>query len=90
MREFEPFDVPDGTEKYIFPVACCEPPVDFFFWKYIYHFLPNHLLFINNPTKPSLKEMLGVLHEYGYKMRKIACEMNSTWMSFALIKQPQT
>ena len=77
MSEFEPFDVPDGTEKFIFPVARCETLGRLFFWKYIAHFLPNHLLFINNPTKPSLEEILWVLHEYGYKMHKIACEMNS-------------
>ena len=26
MEEFEPFDVPDGTEKFIFLVARCETP----------------------------------------------------------------
>ena len=58
MMEFEPFDFSDGTEKFIFPVVRRETPGLLFFWKYIAHFLPNHLLFINNPTKPSLEEML--------------------------------
>ena len=58
MREFESFDVPYGTEKFIFPVVRCETPGCLFFWNYIAHFLPNHFLFINNPTKPSLGEIL--------------------------------
>ena len=58
MGEFEPFDVPSSTKNFIFPMASYETPGLLFFCIYITHFLRNHLLFINNPTKPSLEEML--------------------------------
>ena len=41
MREFEPFDVPDGTEKLIFPVERCETQLTLLFEIYCLALLVN-------------------------------------------------
>ena len=57
-------------------------PINSLFGNILNLFLLNRLLSIKNPEKPNLEEILYVLHEHGYKILKIACEMTQNIYEF--------